>query len=293
MGKCPAEKRYKPLPLRRGFWREYLKQLEKGVALIPENFLEWEDVRNAAQAVIIDHIQSRLMVRFKRPIISDFREFFTRFNDEYVERIREVEIEVWDEICNETTEALLKRPDRDMSDKEAACLTYLFSGHPMPPDSTEFYMTMTIFARAYQELLQEKYLENYKPEIFYQALRQHMYKFIMSLLALDSAMAGLLVMGAAKDLTSGYNTIETHTVIDSQFLELDSNDAMSFTPEFVTRASDYAQEEKIKADASGRKEDRGCPALFAKRRDAIICFAIEELIAQHQIYTNNKLQARY
>jgi len=287
MGKCPQTKAYKPLPLRRDFWREFPSKIQEGVVILARDLPESEDVRNAAQAILITHIQSRLMLSFKRPPLTSGGEFYTEFFTTYVKAIGEEELRVWKEFCDDVDATLLEDPGRDLTDKEAAYLTYVFLDDSwIPPTSTEYYMNLPVYARAYEELVQEKYGKGYTPEIFYKALRAHMPNFILWLIAMDPVILVLLTMNAKpRDLVNQPLILNTDTVLDAKFMCLgEDDDSFFFLPKFVGAIHEHAKQCAFREDHLGRTEDRGCPVLYSFERDAIICFAIEELIAQHRMY---------
>lgn len=286
MTKCPEGKRFKPLPRRRGFWRGHINAIKQGIVILAEELPEQEDARNAAQAILIDHIESRLMQRFRRPALDPDGEFYAEFFDAYVKVVRTAEENVWCEIEREVCEALAEQPDRDLSEKEAAYLTYTYVGYiDQPPDSTEYYMNLAVFSRAYEELLKKKYGEQYTPGVFYRALRTHMYGFVMRLIAMDSLISVLLLQNMkSPERADKYQLLRPETVLDSCFMRLGEDDSFAFAPQFIDAVHEHTRENNMKKDAVGRIEDRGCPVLYSSERDAIIHFGIEELIAQHKAH---------
>lgn len=284
MSECPYGKRYKPLPLRRGFWREYPAKIKEGVVLIPRNVPEGHDMSNAAQAVLISHIESRLMEHFQRPVLSRSGEFYAEFNRAYTYAAYVQERRIWEEIGCEVDQSLAEKPDRELTDKEAAYLTLVMFGHPTPPESMELYMFLPAYARAYEELLREKYGDRYTPALFYKALREHMPKFILQIIGMDMVITFLLTMNLATGPIEEGFILKPGTVLDTRLMKLGENDALFLLPKFVDAIHERAREQNYREDQNGRTEDRGCPVLFASKRDEILSFAIEELIAQHALY---------
>ncbi|MBY0294336.1 hypothetical protein K2Q08_03330 [Patescibacteria group bacterium] len=272
------------MPLRRGFWREYPAKIKEGVVLIPRDLPEGQDMSNAAQAVLISHIESRLMEKFRRPVLSRFGEFYAEFNRAYTDATSIQELRIWEEIGCEVDESLAEQPDRELTDKEAAYLTLVMWGHPKPPESMELYMFLPAYARVYEELLREKYGERYTPALFYKALREHMPKFILQIIGMDMVITFLLTMNLATGPIEDGFILKPSTVLDVRLMRLGENDALSLLPKFVDVIHERAREQNYKEDQNGRTADRGCPVLFASKRDEILSFAIEELIAQHELY---------
>ncbi len=287
MNSCPHGQRYKPLPLRRGFWRDLSKKLREGVVLVAENMPEREDVRNAAQAVLINHIASRLMKSFNRPALDTGGEFYTAFFASYMERIRAEELRIWEEFASEMDGALSKPLDRNLTETESAYLTYALLDLGEPPQSQELYMNLAVHARTYEELLRTKYGEAYSPSRFYDALRTHMPAFLYRLISMDSVMSMLLTMNTKPGhLVEETLILYPETVLDARFFELGADDSFSFRPKFIEVTHEHARAHDFTEDSHGRTEDRGCPVLYASARDAIIRFSIEELIAQHTSYAH-------
>jgi hypothetical protein len=288
MSNCPQGKRFKPLPLRRGFWRELPKKLKAGVVLLTENTPEGEDIRTAAQSILISIIESRLMGEFKRPALKPGREFYAEFLAVYQDHIQAEEFRIWEELGCEIDQSLAKQPNRDLTEVEAAYLTYTMLRtetvllEQEPPQSNELYMNLAVYARAYEELLREKYKGQHTPELLYKALREHMPNFLFRLIGMDSVLSILLTMNAIpKELAGEKILLHERTVIEPRFMELGADDSFSFRPKFLEMVCDLARRQNFTEDSLGRTEDRGCPVLYATERDAIIRFSIEELIAQH------------
>lgn len=288
MSICPHGARYKPLPLRRGFWREFPKKIKEGVVLLAENSPEGEDIRNAAQSILIGHVESRLMSSFQRPALKGGGEFYGEFFAVYMELIKADELRIWEEISCELDLAISQQPSRELTVLEAAYLSYMMlkgKQSKEPPQSQELYMNLAVFARAYEELLRKKYGEEFSHALFYKALREHMPVFLLRLIGMDSIMSMLLTMNAKpRELVDETLILHPEMKLDLRFMELGEDDSFSFRPRFVEVMCEHVQQHNFTEDSLGRTEDRGCPVLYAPLRDAIISFSIEELIAQHQSY---------
>jgi len=285
MSECPHGTRFKPLPLRRGFWKKLPNKIKEGTVLLARDLPEREDVRNAAQSILIGHIASRLISGFNRPALKRGGEFYGEFFATYMEAIQAEELRIWEEISCEMDRALAERPGRDLTDTQAAYLTYAMLGHQEPPQSQELYMNLAVFARTYEELLRDKYGEAFAFALFYKALREHMPAFLFRLIGMDSLISVLLTMNAKpRELVNETLILRPGTVIESRFMDLGEDDSFAFRPKFVEVAHEHAQKNNLRKDFVGRTEDRGCPVLFASGRDAVIRFSIEELIAQHESY---------
>jgi hypothetical protein len=260
-------------------------KIREGTVLLAETLPEREDVRNAAQAILIDYMQSRLMTSFRRPPLPRKEAFYAEFFGTYMRLIREEELRIWEEIGREVDTALAGNPLRELTEKEAAYLTIAMLGHPEGPSSMELYMNLAFYAQGHETLLKEKYGDWYAPGIFYRALRAHMPRFLLRLIGMDSITGILLTMNARpRDHIDSGSVIEPDTVIDERLMELGEDDSYGFAPKFVEAVCEHAREQAFTEDAVGRTEDRGCPVLYSGERDAIISFAIEELVAQHERY---------
>lgn len=285
MNECPHGKRYKPLPLRRGFWREYPAEFRKGLVLTPSSVAEGIDMATAAQAVLINHIESRLMRNFKRPTLAREGDFYAEFNKAYVRMAYAEEHRIWKEIGREVDQAFMLEPEREFTDKEAAYLTLWRLGVKKPPQSIELYMFLPAFAQAYEELLRKKYAERYTPAIFYKALRTHMAAFLLRIIGMDMVIIFLLTLNMVSTIPNAKGFIlKPGVVLDSRLMGLKEDDKLFLSSAFVEAIHERAREQNFREDQSGRTEDRGCPVLYSSQRDAIIRFAIEELIAQHELY---------
>jgi hypothetical protein len=285
MTNCPAGKRFKPLPLRRGFWRELPDKIKGGIVLIAEDEAEGEDIRNAAQSILISDIAPRLMKDFRRPKLESGKEFFEAFFYAYAEEVYAEELRIWEEISDEIDRTLAEQPGRDLTGSEAAYLTYSLLGYEEPPQSFELYMNLAVFARTYEELLRKKYGPEYTAALFYQALREHMPNFLFRLIGMDSVTSALLTLNAKPRETAGETLIlQPTTRLESRFMELREDDSFSFRPQFVDMIHEHMRSFGIKEDGQGRTEDRGCPVLYASERSAIVRFSIDQLIAEHESY---------
>lgn len=146
-------------------------------------------------------------------------------------------------------------------------------------------MNLAVYARTYEELLREKYGERYTPAIFYRALREHMPRFMFELIAMDSVTSALLTINAKpRELADEMLILRPETTLGRRFMGLGEDDSFFFQPKFVEIVREHARAQDIREDYEGRTEDRGCPVLYATERDAILRFAIEELVTQHEHY---------
>jgi hypothetical protein len=200
-------------------------------------------------------------------------------------------LRIWEEIGREIDQLLAEQPDRNLTEKEAAYLTYkmlrttAYLEEEPPPQSNELYMNLAVHARAYEELLRKKHGEGYTAALFYRALREHMPNFLFRFIGMDSVTSILLTINAMpKEIAGEKAFLHEGTVIESRFMELGEDDSFFFKPRFLDAVCEHARQKDIREDSIGRTEDRGCPVLYSTERDAIIRFSIEELIAQHESY---------
>lgn len=284
MSGCPHGKRYKPLPLRRGFWREYFGKIKQGEILTPASVDEALDMSSAAQAVLISHIESRLIQNFKRPALVTGDDLYAEFNRAYVQMVYGEELRIWEEIGLEVDHALVLEPERSFTDKEAAYLTLIRLKHKDPPQSIELYMFLPAYAQAYESLLKEKYGERYTSVLFYNALREHMPKFMLQIISMDMVITFLITWHLLPEVhTEGY-LLKPGVVLNSRCMGLSDDDKLFLLPTLIEAIHEHARKKGFKEDQNGRTEDRGCPVLYSSARNAILRFAIEELIAQHQLW---------
>lgn len=286
MSECPFGKRYKPLPLRRGFWREYPDRLKNGVVLWTKDESRRYDMMSAANSILLSHVQWRLRASFRRPALKAGRDFYAEFFRAYVEVSYAEECRIWDEIGCEVEQTFSERHVHGFTDKEAAYLTLVGLGQKEPPQSMELYMFLPSYARAYEELLHEKHGEQYTHEILYQRLREHMPKFLLQVIGTDMVVTFLTTLNLVSMPPRGPEgfILKPDVPLDLRLMDLDEDDKLFLLPKFIDAIHEQAREKGIKEDQNGRTEDRGCPVLFASERDAIITFAIDELIAQHELY---------
>jgi hypothetical protein len=286
MNECPHRARFKPLPLRRGFWRDLPNKLKEGIVLLPETVPEIRDTRAAAHAVIIDHMQPRLIQNFVRPLLSGTKEFYGEFFMAYLKASYRTERRIWEEIAREFDQAIAENPLRELTAQEAAYLTLVAHGYKTGPQSMELYMNLASYARAYEGLLRDKYGDWFTGATFYKALRAHMPKFLSRLIGLDAVILNLVTINLTprKHRRGIGFVLRPSIALDARLLDLGENDSLSFPPKFLHEIHKLAKEVGFKTDLNGRTEDRGCPVLFADEYPKILSFAIEELIAQHQLY---------
>jgi hypothetical protein len=281
-----GSEKFKPLPLRRSFWKEIPPLLKRGVVVVPEDAAEREDARNAAQAVIIDSIEKELMSTFQRPELPGKDEFYSEFFTAYDSAVTEQETVIWGNIGKRVEEKTKKHQAGPLDEESAAYLTLRRLGEEEAPQSRELYLTLAPIGRAYEERLREKYGEHYSPSLLYDGFRKHMPHFMLRFISMDSVISHLVALNSpTKETRAKDNTeplISSHTKFDPRVIQLDDHDSLRFAPKFIDLIHSYAREKGITEDMHGRTEDRGCPVLYSSERDAIIKFAIEELIAQHQ-----------
>jgi len=283
--------RWKPLPLRREFWKVLPAKLKDGVVLISDDKAEKEDMRNAAQAVLIDYIEEELMRTFESPILDKQKDFYNTFWRVYFEVVQRKEVEAWDNLSTEVDNLLKKSPNAELTVREAAYLTLnMVSRHEtMAVSSVELYFFLSMSAQVYETLLKEKYKNSYNDKIFYECLRKNFPKFLSRLIGLDSVIAAVLSTNiqTAESLEHNAATVKEgdltfETEYDPNFFYLGDDDSLHINPKLMEEIYKYAKENEISEDMIGRTADRGCPVLYASKRDAIIDFAIEELIEQHK-----------
>ncbi len=263
------------------------KAIREGVVLLERDLPEGRDISNTAQSELISHIQSELMKTFKRPQLKRGCEFYSEFSAAYEEAIRVEEFRIWENMSNEIDNALSKNPDRELSEKEAAYLAYTMHGSEDPPQSWELYMNLAVFARVYEELLRKKYDKQFSSKLFYEALRTHMPTFLFHLMSMSPIILRQVIMYAKpRELLEESPLLHPRTTLESRCFEIGKDDSFSFLPKFVEAMCDHVWEHKheFREDPFGRTEDRGCPFLYSSRRNEVMRFSIEELIAQHKQY---------
>ncbi len=289
--KHEKKERWKPLPLRREFWKKLPKSLNEGIVLIPEDSNEKDDIGHAAQAILIDYIEDALMKHFERPEIRAGEDFYEAFSATYVSTIQSLEMQAWQELSEKADKTLQENTGVDLHPREAAYLTLtsLERHEREAVSSVELYILLSLYAEVYETLLKEKYAEAYTPELFYSALRTNMPNFLLRFIALDGVIGGLLAFNAqtqeSLDIMTGSGELfPPATKYESRMFYLDGDDTLKFKEVFVDTVHAFAKEKELTADQSGRTFDRGCPVLYAEKRDEILQFAIEELIAQHKLF---------
>ena len=275
--------RFRPLPLRRQFWKEYPKVIRDGAVILPESPAEREDIRNAAQSVMIEYIERGLMHDFKRPELPDKDDFYSEFSAIYPDAIQAEEFRQWERAGDAFAQRTKENPAAPLDETSAAYLTLTFMGMEEPPQSIELYPILAAFGRAYESLLREKYGDQYSDELLYRNLRSQMKPFLLRFIGMDSITSMLLSQNAVTKETQ-HDTMILHpgAVIEPRLLDLGENDSLRFPPEFIDAVHKHIREQGITKDPLGRTEDRGCPVLYSSERDAVVEFAIEELIAQRK-----------
>ena len=274
MDETPKEK-WKPLPLRRKFWAKLPQRIREGTVLVSKDEKEKEDIRNAAQSILIDYIEKELLNTFKRPRLDENREFYEAFLKGYCPYVEERETEIWEELSKHANNALKENPEKDLSEKEAAYLTLSsLDGHENNAAlSGELYYFLAMHTRVYEDLLKEKHKELYTDEILYSALRDHMPKFLLRFIGLDSVIASL-INDNAQTKESRERDLEDEMIpvkgqFEARMFYLTEDDSLRIKSTLIDEVTNQAKEKGIIGDQVGRTEDRGCPVLFASQRHSV------------------------
>lgn len=275
----------RPLPLRRKFWRTLPQLIRNGTVLIRNEPAEREDIRNAAQSILIDYIEREVMATFKRPSLVKSCDFYAAFYVAYEKAIRDTELAIWKHFGKEFEVWSAKHAAEPLTEKWAAYLTYAFREYPEPPQSNELYMNMAPLARAYESLLRQKYGKKYSHEQFYETLHTRFPTFLFRFIGMDTLIGALISTNLHIKRTHQEGMlVSRYSFYEPRLFILDENDTLVFKPAFLAAIRAHAQEQNFKEDHQGRAKDRGCPFLFAKERTSVLDFAIHELIEQHRAW---------
>ncbi len=299
-----AEKRT-VLPRRPEFRKRILDAFKSGTVVVleppssRENMItrdeyvaEFTDISNAAQTVLIDHIQKALIERFVRPQIAQDtakEAFYAVFAHDYARYVRDLEIAIWNELgeqVREQTEHLTEHELDELPPTVAAYITYVGLGISRPPSSIELYVYLAKYAESYETLLQQKYGSAYVPELYYEGLQKHIHSFMVKFIGMDSVMSERLTLNlTSPEVKSSIQFAEALEGVDPlnvDHLELTGAGGLGFKKDYVDRVHAHVRAHTISHDMMGRTETRGCPVLYAKERDRVIAFAINEIIIQHR-----------
>ena len=288
MNGAPKNERFKPLPMRREFWKIMPDLIKDGVVVLPEDPKEINDARAAAFSVLIDHQERELIEHFRRPELTQ-DDFYTDFAVSYSTEITNQESEIWDRFEKETAQKQEQEPTAPLTEQEAAYLTLTAAdaarGIPTDhPQSIELYEFLPKYVESYEALLKQKYGDSYSPDILYEALRKYMPKFMTRFIAMDPVISKIAAINLMSEESLDKGDDTAHATFEPRTMELDGDDSLQFKKLFVDAIHEHAMEKNFTEDSVGRTEDRGCPALYSNQRDAVLKFAVEEMIAQHKLY---------
>ena len=289
--KSPREQRDKPLPLRREFWKKLLPKIQRGEVLAPETPEEVDDALHTAHAVLIDYLDPILVRDFERPKLPQNAEFYAAFSEHYFTAVDTQEQALWNRLRNEVAQEERVGAQRDGHVAAYHTLTRL--GLTAPPSGMELYITLAPLGRVYENLLKEKYADAYVPGHFYDALKQHMPNLLLRFISFDPVIGGVLTINLiTKETRRKDVVIDVNAVFDERFFYLDEHDALQIEPALIEKVREHIGEKGIEDDMMQRTKDRGCPVLYAKTRDVIIDFAVDELIAQHKERFSSPIRER-
>jgi hypothetical protein len=259
--------------------------VRNGTIVLPDDPAAREDARNAAQAVIIGYIERDLMEHFRRPKLDSEKSVYPEFCDKYADASREQEFEIWEKIGREVEASTKAHPESPLDERAAAYLTLQFLEYDGPPRSEELYMSLPLFAEAYEKKLKEKYGDAYAHERLYEGMRKSFPAFLTRYIGMNSIISILATTNLATKETFDKSSppLRPDVIFEPRMLRLKDDDSLVFSETFVDIIHEHAQRKNYKEDQVGRTEDRGCPVLFSEERDAILAFSIEEMIAQHKM----------
>ena len=279
-----------PLPIHKDFWKDILPNLRKGFVAIEDrdNPNSWRDTYYAAMPEIIDAIYSEVIENFQRPTLEvsghgfalDFIQQYEEQTDQEVTIIRE---RLEEELLATLTEA----PDKELSPLEASLLSQMFADNRrLIPKSGPFYIQIGIYGYIYEQLLRKKMGESFSAEAFYQVLQKNFKDFLIAQTATNDLLSHAersFLYGADYWENGEKGVTFTLETLNYSHLYLDKNNILRVTPEGLEAIHQFVKEKKPIESLAGRTEERGCPVLYTRNRDAIYEFGVNEYIAQHKI----------
>jgi hypothetical protein len=279
-----------PLPIHKDFWKDILPSLKKGLVTIEDrdNPNSWRDTYYAAMPEIIDAIYSEVMENFQRPVLEvgghgfalDFIRQYHEQTDLEVTAIRE-------RVEEELLTTLAETPDKEFSPLEASLLSQMFADNrTLVPDSGPFYIHIGIYGYIYEELLKRKMRESFSAEALYQVLQKNFKNFLIAQTATSDLLLNVersFLYGGGYWENSEEGVPFTLDTLNYSYLYLDENNLLRVTPEGIEAIHQFIKEKKPVESLAGRTEERGCPVLYARNRDAIYEFGVQEYVAQHRI----------
>jgi hypothetical protein len=230
------------------------------------------------------------MRTFKSPDLPQTLPFYQDFSFTYYKRVAEIEKIKWQDLVT----AVVSDQSIDLNGLtplQAAVLTLAnLNGYENgAASSAELFVELPLHAEVYQKLLQIRLHDEYSDDIFYDLLRQKMPVLMKRIIALDSVIMGYYRSTMmSRDHVANPELAEYYkSPLDEEYFVMTDSFDMVPNPELIALFKQHAQENNVTEDQLGRTANRGCPFLRVKNQDALIGFAINELIYQHRKQQNS------
>jgi hypothetical protein len=280
-----------PLPLHKDLWKDLLPNLRKGFVAIEDrdNPNSWRDTYYAAMPEIIDALYDEVIANFQRPTLEVSGHGFALDFIQYHKQIDREVATIRERVEEELLATLAETPDKELSPLEASLLSQMFADNrTLVPESGPFFIHIGTYGYIYEKLLREKMGGSFSTEVLYQVLQKNFKSFLIaqtatSDLLLDAERVFLFGADYWENSEKGTGTPFTLETLDYSHLSLDENNVLRVTPEGIEAMHQFVKEKKPIESLAGRTEERGCPVLYARNRDAIYEFGVREYIAQHKI----------
>ncbi len=280
--KDPLPKRYHEVAVKRAL-------LEQGIVLSPDGYrtFDFYDTSNACQALIIEQLSERLIATWESPALKGDLPFYQDFAVTYYYEVMQSEEKLWQELVQE----LVSNESLDMNEltpHQAAVLTLsTMSGFEnAAASSAELFVELALHAEVYKKLLQERFGAEFTDEMFYDCLRTCMPTLMKRLIAMDSVVIDYYRANVMdrRNLNDPDTAEYYKTPLDAKFFVLTESNDIRPNPKLIELFKQAALEKEEVSDTLGRTVNRGCPFLRADNQDALIHFAIDELIKQRENY---------
>ncbi len=284
-----------PVPKRFDEVSKKINLLNQGVVLLySDNDIENKDVTNAAQSLVVDEIESRVIKAWiDQPIkANNSDEFYIEFLRVNYGYVNQIEIDAWNSLLQEVINQDLDLDN--FSPLQAAVFTLVSFGFEFSPiSSRELYIEIGKYSQLYESLLKNKLKDNYRAETLYGLLEKNLPSLLLRIIALDPLILRMfrneIIDVEEGEMTSGY----AYEKISQKCFDLDDACILKFKPSVINFLKKAALDNNLTESSpdynhrNHRTHSRGCPFLRAQSKREVLNHGIAVFIKQHRRFCLN------